>query len=322
MSGNSHQRKVVETTVASALKKLGLGSLPTNSPTPDISSSPKQLGRGSLEAYAFFIVAGIYTVMSAFGSPVNFWAGCFMALVMGVCAGHLLWSSVWTSNWARLAKIAGSGLISVTVLIVINLGFVETHRVKNPNSETLSAIQNLGELINHLGSQQGIQERNTQVFDVDGKYPNISLSEPREITVPGGAPLVNVDYINDGTATAYAKRHTAGIFIAKRGKESEDAIFGFLYEHEADRDKNIPVEDLSPRGDGIIPIGGEVLTEDGQPAKDADRTDLATKNKVLYIALLVGYQDRKGRQYHTELCFFSTDAKALVTKCNSHNGHG
>jgi hypothetical protein len=326
MSGNSHQKKVVATAVASALKSMGIASasvstLPSNAPT---ASSPQgSLGRGSIEAYAFFIMAGVYTVMSAFGQTVSFLAGTLMACVMAGCAIHLVVSSIWTANWNRLARVVSVGIIVVTLGIVVNSGYHQTHRPPNVSPELSATQTGFAWLRSELPKLTQVIQSNTQVLEVDGKYPDIELSEPRDVAVAGGPPLVNIDERNIGTDTALSKRESVGLFIAPRSVSSENAIFHYLYKTE--RDKGLeynPSSDLAPGPGGIIPIGAPVLTENGTEVMDVDRRALFEKTKVMYTAALIGYQSRNGHIFHKELCYLYTGANVLSIKCSGHNGHG
>jgi hypothetical protein len=324
MSGNAHQRKVAERAISSALKRMGItpnqGVAPTN---PIIGDPPAQegLGRSSFEAYAFFIMAGVYTVMSLFGQTVSFVVGCFMACVMAGCAVHLVWSSIWTANWNLVSRVMSLGIIVVTLGIVINSGYYQTHRPPNVSAE-LSATQTLtAYLKGELPKINPVVQNNTQVVELDGKYPDIELGEPREVSVPGGQPLVNVDEKNDGNATALSKRETGGLFLAPIGVQHEDAIFRYLYLREQDKG-DVPSEDLAPLESGIIPIGGQILREDGRQVTDEDRRALFEKTDVLYAVALIGYQDKHGHIYHKELCYSYAEAQSLSRKCTRHNGHG
>jgi hypothetical protein len=325
MSGSSHQRKVTQTAISSILKKMGITAIstPTPSPMPTPISSQGSLGRGSIEAYAFFIMAGVYTVMSLFGQTVSFLAGSLMACVMAGCAIHLVWSSIWTSNWNLVSRVMSIGLIVVTLGIVINSGYHQTHRPPNVSAE-LSATQTLtAYLKGELAKINPVIQNNTQVLEVDGKYPDIELGEPRDVTVAGGPPLVNVDEKNIGTATALSKRESVGLFIAPRGATSESAIFRYLYKREGDKGQEYnPSSDLAPGPGVIVPIGGPVLTENGTEVMDVDRRALFEKTKVMYIAALVGYQSRNGHIFHKELCYLYTGAHSLSIECRGHNGHG
>ena len=261
--------------------------------------------------------------MSAFGLPINFWAGLAMSVFTAAAAIDLLWRSIYTSGWNTWAKSTGTALIVLLTLIVVNEGYVHTHRVQNPNAETLSAIQNLSNLVGKLQSSGTPEIRqNTQIIDVDGKYPDIQLSEPRDVPVSNGSPLVNIDVKNIGNATALAKRETAGLFIAPLGSSYEDSIFRYLYKRERDKGKDIPSDDLAPTDGGILPISGPVMREDGEKVEDQDRRALYEKTKVLYAAVLVGYQDQRGHIFHKELCYSYTDTQSLSRKCTGHNGHG
>lgn len=322
MSGSAHQRKVVETAVANALKKSVDGE-----PTSSSLSVPRQddaiLGRSSIEAYVFFIVAAVYVVMSAFGIPVNFWAGLGMSLFMALAAVHLLWSSVWTHNWNKLAKVAGTAIVVFILLLVVNQGYVHTHKKGNPSAETLSAIQNLTGLIGALQkSGDNPQIQNTQIFEVDGRYPEIQLGEPRLVPDGFGHDIINIDEKNGGNGTARNTFGTVGLFIAPLGREHENKIFRYLYEHVKDPSSQIPHSDIPPGGSDIVPIGRSLKDEGGNDATDAERMALYNQTSVLYTAVLVTYQDTRGHVYHKELCYFAPNASDLIRKCTAHNGNG
>jgi hypothetical protein len=281
------------------------------------------LGKSSIEAYGFFIIASSYVVMSAFGVSVNVWAGLGMSLFMLLAAGHLLWSSIWTYNWNRLAKVFGTVILIFTFLVVVNEGYSHSRITRDPNIQTLSAIQNLTNLVKAIPQSQPTEvQQSTHVYEIDGKYPQIELSEPREVTPQGGVTLINLDEKNVGGATAFAKRESAGLFIAPEGIASENAVFHFLNLRDRDRGDDIPSEDLAPNAGGIIPIGGPAQHIDGSPATDQDRRGLYERTNVLFIALLVSYQDRNGRVYRKELCYYTHGGGELNRKCTRHNGHG
>jgi hypothetical protein len=140
--------------------------------------------------------------------------------------------------------------------------------------------------------------------------------------MPGGGPLINVEETNVGNATALDAISTAGLFIAPRGSIYEGHIFDYLYTREHDPTSIIPFGDLPSKRKETIPITGPARREDGTPANDTDRMDIYSKAKVYYVTALVAYQDSHGRTYHRELCYFVTDPRSLIVKCNSHNGQG
>ena len=77
MAGNSHDRKVAATAIAAALKKMDARAVVPKRTDAGVPSPEVHLGRSSLEAYIFFILANVSAVMSAYGFPVNFWALLF-----------------------------------------------------------------------------------------------------------------------------------------------------------------------------------------------------------------------------------------------------
>jgi hypothetical protein len=321
MSGNSHQRHVTERAVASALNKVGITSPLVTDAKASVPAVAAKMDRNSFEAYTFFVISTGYAITSAFGLSVNFWAGLGMSLFAAAAAIDLLWRSFYTFNWNKWAKSAATVLIVFIALIVVNQGYVHTHHLQNPNAETLSAIQNLSNLVGKLQPSSDVRQ-NTVIVDPDGRYPEIELGEPREFKNPDGTPLLNVDETNEGSATAKDEMSTAGIFIAPLGSKQEDAIFHYLYKHEHDQDVDIPHGDVPPRHSEIIPITGPVKRSDGSDVNDTDRMALYNQTQVLYSALLISYQDVHGHIYHKELCYFTTNARALIKKCNGHNGHG
>lgn len=242
------------------------------------------LGRTSIEAYLFFIFALIYVVLSAFGVTVNFVVGLLMAAIQMGAAVHLLWSSIWTYNWKKRAKFAATGILILLFLVVVNEGWVHTHSVQDPNAKTLSAIDNLSSLIKNIPSGQLTEVHTTkQFFDVDGKEPDVEAGEPREIIVPGGPPLLNIDVTNVGDATALSRRTSAGLFIAPVGVASENAIFRFLYAREGDREEGIPSDDLAPHSSVILPVGSQVHLPNGDAAKDEDRRGLYERQEFCLL---------------------------------------
>ena len=318
MSGSSHQRKVVETAIASAIRKMGNRGAP-----PASIIAENRLGRSSVEAYLFFIVATGYAITSALGLPVNFWAGFVMSVFVAAASIDLLWRSLYAANWNRWAKSAGTVLIAFLMLVIINAGYVRTHRIQNPNADTLNAIQNLGVLIGGLrDSISNNGSSTTVIVEPDGRYPDIELDEPVDKTTPGGPSLINVEATNVGNATARTEMSTVGLFTAPRGSKHEDSIFNFLYTRENDPTSEIPYGDLAPKRSETIPIGGPLRREDGSLANDADRMALFSKANVFYVSALVSYQDTHGRAFHRELCYFYTEPTSISRKCNSHNGQG
>jgi hypothetical protein len=318
MSGNARQRKVLQTAIASALKMRGISPA-----TPDPVNPEARLGKNSIEAYVFFLVAEAYAVMSAFGVSVNFLAGLIMSLIMAGSAIHLLWGSIWTNNWNARAKIAGTVLIAVLLLLVVNQGYNHTHAARTPNTETLSAVRNLTGLIGELKSSIGNNQNPTTVIvEPDGRYPDIELDEPVDKTDPEGAPLVTVKETNVGTATAHTEFSSAGLFVAPRGSSYESTIFDFLYSREHDPTSEIPYGDIAPKQSEMIPISGPLRREDGSLANDADRMAVFARTEVFYTAALVSYQDSHGHIFYRELCYFAVDATSFIRKCNSHNGQG
>ncbi|AEU36707.1 hypothetical protein [Granulicella mallensis] len=313
MSGNSHQRKIVETAVASAIKRGGAQAPPP--PKPEVSKGA--LGRSSIEAYGFFIIAGVYVVMSAFGIPVNFFAGLGMAFCMAGAAIHLLWSSIWTHNWNTLSKVFGNTIIVLLLAVVVNAGYEHTRVQKT--DPTLSAVRNLTDWIEHKKPEI---PQNTQIFEVNGKHPDIEAGDPRDVPLTTGKVVAGLELRNDGDAPAFAQRNTLAIFIGTEGFSTEDTIFRFLYLHDRDRGENVPSQDLGSHSRSQMVWDTLVLRPDGSPVDDSDRIGISEGRNVVYYAALISYQDETGRQYHKEICYFAVGPNVRTEKCKHHNGHG
>src|SRR2546430_287610 len=96
--GNSSQRRMAnrqEERIADKVQERVLEQFSIAPTISELQSVTKRavLTRSSVEAYIFFIFGGVYASMSAFGIPVNFYVGCFLAFAVAFSAIHLLWKS-------------------------------------------------------------------------------------------------------------------------------------------------------------------------------------------------------------------------------------
>jgi hypothetical protein len=119
--------------------------------------NPRKLGRSTIEAYLLFIATGVYAVMTAFGIPVNFWAGGLILVGIAYCAIDLLWHSPATINLHIASKCGGLIVILLVIAITMHSGYVRTHRPETTNETLLGAIIDLGQKV-----QSAIEASRTQ----------------------------------------------------------------------------------------------------------------------------------------------------------------
>jgi|ERR1700722_13469341 len=164
-------------------------------------------------------------------------------------------------------------------------------------------------------SSQANNNRPIRRPETNGNEPRVEIREWQPIpSSPSGPDKIISDapHVNSGSGVAYDEVETyKGAVLKSAGRQTEDALFAFLYSHENDEDASR--KDQAPGEENILNSTMVINIT------DQDRQNYLNGSGNLYVGIVITYFDESHRKFRTESCCYMESATRSFATCLGHN---